>query len=158
MFFGFVFVDFFLVFSGMVKSALRATRDTNNATLTCILCLSATKNQPNICDTCFKRLEGIFANLTDQYDSALTAILRTTRKHHRDQSVRSLGNRLSGTNQAGAAKLETLKKENKVMGDKIRYLEKSKATWGFKSKEPKKTNLEKKRGKKFLIEFDFQRH
>ena len=139
----------------MVKNAQRATRDTNNATLTCILCLSATKNQPNICDTCFKRLEGIFANLTDQYDSALTAILRTTRKHHRDQSVRSLGNRLSGTNQAGAAKLETLKKENKVMKDKVRYLEKSKASWGFKSKEPKKTNLDRMRGKKILIDLNF---
>ena len=62
-----------------------------------------------------------------------------------------MGNRLSGPNQASAAAMETLKKENKVMKQKIWYLEKSKASWGFKSKEPKKTNLEKKRGKKFLI-------
>ena len=139
----------------MVKSALRATRDTNNAKPKCILCLIATKNQPNICDTCFKRLEGIFANLTDQYDSALTAILRTTRKHHRDQSVRSLANRLSGPNQAVAAKLETLKKESKVMKQRIWYLEKSKASWGFKSKEPKKTKLDRMRGKKNLIDLNF---
>ena len=142
----------------MVKQAQRATRDTREAQKACIMCLKPTGNQPNICTWCFKRLEGIFANLTDQYDSALAGILRTGIKNHRDQAIRSLGNRLSGPNQDAAVKLETLKKENKVMSDKIRYLEKSKATWGFKSKEPKKTNLEKKRGKKFLIEFDFQRH
>ena len=119
MFFGFVFVDFFLVFSGMVKSAQRATRDTQHAESTCILCLSDTKNQPNICKTCFNRLEGIFSNLTDPIDSALTGILKTGRKVDRDISVRSLANRLSGPNQAVAAKLETLKKESKVMKQRI---------------------------------------
>ena len=148
-------MDFFFVFSGMVKIAQRATRDTNNAKPTCILCLSDTKNQPNICNTCFKRLESIFANLTDPIDSALTGILKTGRKVDRDISVRSLANRLSEPNHAVAAKQETLKKENKVMKQRIWYLEKSKASWGFKSKEPKKTNLDRMRGKKILIDLNF---
>ena len=134
----------------MRKRAQRATRDTREAEKDCIVCLSTTQNQPNICNKCFKRLEGIFANLTDQYDSALAGILRTGRKVDRDISVRSLGNRLSGPNQDAAVKLETLKKENKVMRTQISRLEKSKASWGFKSKAPQKTNLVKKRGKKFL--------
>ena len=96
-------------------------------------------------------MESIFANLTDPIDSALTGILKTGRKVDRDISVRSLANRLSEPNHAVAAKQETLKKENKVMKQRIWYLEKSKASWGFKSKEPKKTNLDRKRGKKNLI-------
>ena len=72
--------------------------------------------------------------------------------------MRSLGNRLSGPNQTAAAKLETLKKENKVMKDRIRYLEKSKATWGFKSKQPKKSNLDRKRGKTNLIKSNFYQY
>ena len=66
-----------------------------------------------------------------------------------------MANRLSGPNQAVAAKLETLKKESKVMKQRIWYLEKSKASWGFKSKEPKKTNLDRMRGKKILIDLNF---
>ena len=66
-----------------------------------------------------------------------------------------MGNRLSEPNQAAAAKLETLKKESKVMKQRIWYLEKSKASWGFKSKEPKKTNLDRMRGKKILIDLNF---
>ena len=66
-----------------------------------------------------------------------------------------MGNRLSGPNKDAAIKLETLKKENKVMKDKVRYLEKSKASWGFKSKEPRKTKLDRMRGKKNLIDLNF---
>ena len=51
--------------------------------------------------------------------------------------------------------METLKKENKAMKTQIGRLEKSKASWGFKSKEPKKTKLDKIRGKKNLIDLNF---
>ena len=79
------------------------------------MCRKVTKNRPNICNWCFKRLEGIFANDSDSMDGALASILRIGMKHHRDQAIRSLANTTSKPNDKVATALETLRKENKVM-------------------------------------------
>ena len=66
------------------------------------------------------------ANESDPFDRALTAILRTPKRNHREQLGRSLGNDICGPSKDGAARVETLERQVYDMKAKIRYLEKSK--------------------------------
>ena len=103
----------------MVQSIQKASSKVTAPEDNCFMCKSTTANDPNIYNACIKQLRQIFDHKHDLIDSGLARAILIGRKHERDISVRSLVTTLQKPNKALAAKVETLKKVNKVMRQNI---------------------------------------
>ena len=104
------------------------------------MCRDTVPSGANCCNACARKLKGIFAAKDSVIDSGLARAISIGRSYEREQSVRSLARTLCKPPEKLAAKLEQLKRENKVMRERVRRLNNSKATLGFKSKAPKASN------------------
>ena len=85
-----------------------------------MVCQKVTHNSPELCYDCAKRLKGFSGPDAADIDQGLIEVIRMPRKHQRVAAVRRLVTRLYPDQSKGAAALQALKKQTKVLKAQLR--------------------------------------
>ena len=107
---------------------------------TCIVCHKVTKNVPELCNACAKRLKFICSSNESIIDSGIAEVIQTGKTHHRHQSVRRLAHKVYKPDNELRVIIEGLQKRNKALTDQLRrqpIKKPRKACLGFKKKGAK---------------------